>query len=286
MNEPQILGERKSQTMKLMEELTPDLITDLPGPGRGNRSIASAKAAPINSPIGREANSYNTSDGGSVNKGSGGLDAALQNSIRRTVRSTKHTIVPASQPTFADNEDGDSDDSDFEPETAVATVTHHHDSNAAGRPGRAVDNESDSGSESNFHFNPDQSPDAHSFPQGVDHDDDTGAESDDGNDDIEAMDIDVSGRAAPLVGPGLASYAHAAATFVTQVPQDFDALNAMIDSATACVNAAQAARAMFEARVANRPTASSLIGTPPSAEEVEVVRWKLKDTARMILETL
>ncbi|KAK7990343.1 hypothetical protein PG990_014623 [Apiospora arundinis] len=70
--------------------------------------------------------------------------------------------------------------------------------NAAGRPGRAVDNESDSGSESNFHFNPDQSPDAHSFPQGVDHDDDTGAESDDGNDDIEAMDIDVSGRAAPL----------------------------------------------------------------------------------------
>ncbi|KAK8848443.1 hypothetical protein PGQ11_014923 [Apiospora arundinis] len=113
-----------------------------------------------------------------------------------------------------------------------------------------------------------------------------GAESDDGNDDIEAMDIDVSGRAAPLVGPGLASYAYAAATFVPQVPQDFDPLNAMINSATACVNAAQAARAMFEARVANRPTASSLIGMPPSAEEVEVVRWKLKDAARMILETL
>ncbi|KAK8123751.1 hypothetical protein PG999_003669 [Apiospora kogelbergensis] len=120
----------------------------------------------------------------------------------------------------------------------------------------------DSGS--NFHFDLDQSPDAQSFPRGIDRDD-TGSDTDDSDEHAETIEIDASGRPAhPTEGPALASYAHVETRFAPQVPQEIDILlNSTINSANACVNAAQAARAIFEARFSRIPNVSSLTGMPP-----------------------
>ncbi|KAK8015808.1 hypothetical protein PG991_008696 [Apiospora marii] len=253
MNEPQILEKRKDQTMKLMTELAPDLISDSPGAGRGRRSTGANTASNASQPTNQNHNSNGNSCDTSVGRESGSPDAALQDATRRTLRSTQRTNVPASQPTFADNEDGDPDDSGFEPEAALGN---------------------------NFDFDPDLSAETHSFPQGIDHDDDTGSESDGGNGNVEPMGIDASGHAPQSAQNTLASFVPA-----VPPPGELDSLVNMVNSATACITAAQTARDALEARLAMRPTASSLTGMPPSAQEVEAARYKLKDVARMILDT-
>ncbi|KAK8057459.1 hypothetical protein PG996_011396 [Apiospora saccharicola] len=241
MNEPQILEKRKDQTMKLMTELTPELISDSPGPGRGRRSTGANTAPKAAQKASQNPVSNATSGDTSISRESSSPDAALQNATRRTTRAALHPTVPASQPTFADNEDDDPDDADFEPD--------------------------------NFDFDQD------SFPQGIDHDDDSGSESDDGNGNAESMEINASGNAAQPAQTTLASFAPAALP-----ARELVALADMVNAATACINAAQAAKDTLEARIATRPTTSSLTGMPPSAKEVEAARYKLKDVARMILE--
>ena len=150
-----------------------------------------------------------------------------------------------------------------------------------------IDHESGDDSGSNFHFDLDQSPDAQSFPRCIDRDD-TGSDTDDSDEHAETIEIDASGRPAhPTEGPALASYAHVETRFAPQVPQEIDILlNSTINSANAFVNTAQAARVIFEARFSQTPNVSSLTGMPPSAQEVEAARWKVKDAVRKILETL
>ncbi|KAK8076225.1 hypothetical protein PG994_003497 [Apiospora phragmitis] len=278
MNEPQILAKRKDQTMKLLTELNPELISDSPGPDRGRRSTGVNTASNAATQSRQKPNSHVNTGDTSSDEESVSPDAALQNATRITLRSTQRANVPASQPTFADNEDGDPDESDFEPEPVTAPVGQPLQANAVRQPATTFYNESDDNTESNLHFGP-------NLPQGIDHDDDTGSESDGGDGSVERMEIDASGHPALLAGSALTGYAHAATTF-TPPSREFDALHIMINSVTACINAAQAARDMFEARLAMRPTASSLTGMLPSAQDVEAARFKLKDAARMILETL
>lgn len=250
MNEPQILEKRKDQTMKLMTELAPELVSDSPGPGRGRRSTGANTTSNTTRQANRNPISHGNSGDTSAGQESDSPDAALQNATRRTWRTTQRTALPASQLNFADNEDGDPDDSDFEPEDA------------------------------NFDFDPDPSADSHSFPQGIDHDDDTGSESDDADGDVESMEIDASRHAAQSAQTTIASFAPA-----IQPTRDLDSLVKLVNSATACINAAQTAKDTLEARIAMKPIASSLTCMPPSAQEVEAARYKLKDAARMILET-
>ncbi|KAK8091764.1 hypothetical protein PG997_002125 [Apiospora hydei] len=278
MNEPQVLEKRKDQTMRIMTEMNPELISDSPGPGRGRRSIGATTASDTAKQTSHKPNSHANAGDTDADGESVSPDTALQNAARRTLRSTQRTTVPASQPPFADNEDGDPDDSDFEPEAVLAHVSQPRNSKAVRHPATMLNNESDDDAGSNFHFDPD-------LPQGIDHDDDTGSESEVGNGNVEHMEIDASGHTAPPAGSAPASYAHATTTFAPP-SSEFDALRSLINSATACINAAQSARDTLEARLAMRPTANSLTGMPPSAQDVEAARYKLKDAARLILETL
>lgn len=185
MNEPQILEKRKDQTMKLMTGLAPELVTDLQGPGRGRRSTGATGANAASNaaqPTSKNPNSNGSSCDTSASRESGNPDAALDNSTRRSMRATRRTTVPASQRTFANNEDGDPDDSDLEPETALG---------------------------SNFDIDSDPSADTHSFPQGIDHDDDTDSESEGGNRNMESIEIDASGHATQSAQTILANFAPA-----------------------------------------------------------------------------
>ncbi|KAK7937733.1 uncharacterized protein PG986_014601 [Apiospora aurea] len=278
MNEPQILEKRKDQTMRIMTEMNPELISDSPGPGRGRRSTGATTASDTAKETSHKPNSHASTGDTDADGESVSPDMALQNAARRTLRSTQGVLVPASQPTFADNEDGDPDDSDFEPEAVLAPVSQHRNSNAVRHPATVLDNESDDDAGSNFHLDP-------NLPQNIEHDDDTGSESDGGNGNVEHMETDAPGHNAPPAGSAVASYAHAATSFAPP-SSEFDALRSLINSATACINVAQSARDTFEARLAMRPTATSLTGMPPSAQDVEAARYMLKDAARLILETL
>ncbi|KAK8022528.1 hypothetical protein PG993_013295 [Apiospora rasikravindrae] len=278
MNEPQILEKRKDHTIRIMTEMDPELISDSPGPGRGRRSTGATTTSNDANQTSHEPNGHAdtgdvTADGESVSP-----DGALQNATRRTLRSTQRITVPTSQPTFANNEDGDPDDSDFGPDAALAPVSQPRNSNAVRHPATVLDNESDDDTGSNFPFDPD-------LPQGIDHDDDTGSESDVDNGNVEQMEIEAPGHKTPPAGFASASYSHAATTFAPP-SSELDALYSLINSATACMNAAQSARDTFEARLAMRPTATSLTSMPPSVQDVEAARYKLRDAARMILETL